>query len=322
MDRSSCPWRRPEDYLAFAARSAVIAGAAGTCYTAASAVFGKLKQWWMAPSEPKPIFNPELESQIRDITEATYNLQKNGGYFQNVLLYGPGGTGKTMVAKMIARGSNMNYIMMSGGDLAQYIKRGEHVSELNKLFESINQSFTPTILFIDEFESLARDRSKLDKAELFELLNAFLSHTGEASKKFMLIAATNRPEDIDDAVLSRMDHKLEIGLPKKEERIKILDQYIARFFNKSERALFFSHETIERMAEETDGLTGRAIFKMLNALQGKKMASSKNCLTPEMIDKTVAHFVSQEKAIGAIRTGETSMQQGTQREEGRVQDAS
>lgn len=269
-------------------------------------LFTKVKNWgnetFFMPPPPKPIFNKDLTAQINEIVFSTNNLKKNGGYFQNVLLYGPGGTGKTMVAKMIAKNSNMNYVMMSGGDLAQYIKRGEHVTELNKLFESIKSSSSPTILFIDEMESLCGDRKKMDRSELFELLNAFLSHTGEASKQVMIIGATNIPELIDEAVLSRMDRKLEIAPPDVEQRLAILTQYIERFFKASEREEFFSKDLIQEMARKTDGLTGRAVFKMINALSSKKMAKSDNKLTKEDILSVVNQFVSQEENLKRVQS--------------------
>lgn len=253
------------------------------------------KNWGV--QNAKPIFNDSIKETIEDIIDSIKNLKKNGGYFQNVLLYGPGGTGKTMFSKYIARNSGMNYIMMSGGDLAQYIKRGEHVTELNKLFEDAKNSSGPTIVFIDEAESLCRDRSQINRDELFELLNAFLNQTGEPSNKIMLILATNRPEDIDEAVLSRMDNKIEIGPPEFNERKNILKMYLTHFFSRREITNFFPEETLDQISHRTEGLTGRTLFKMLNALSTKKKCSKENRLSHEMIKQVVLRFVDQEHLI-------------------------
>ena len=81
-----------------------------------------------------------------------------------------------MISHVIAEESGMSYVKMSGGDLAQYIKRGEHVTALNKLMDMLQTSWRPWstkpwVLFIDEAESLCRDRgnlSKLPTAEFFD----------------------------------------------------------------------------------------------------------------------------------------------------------
>ncbi|MBX9923050.1 MAG: AAA family ATPase [Rhabdochlamydiaceae bacterium] len=260
---------------------------------------------WILPSlefskdtaEGKPIFHSKLSSVLEKITKTTNNLKEKKGFLQNVLLYGPGGTGKTMIAKFIARSSDMNYVMISGGDLAQYIMLGTHVSELNKLFIKINNASTPTILFIDEAESLCCNRSQLtDKPERLELLNAFLNHTGENSKKIMLMLATNRPEDIDPAILSRMDHKLQIYPPALAERKQILQLHISRLFTPQETTLF----DIEKIAQNTEGLTGRALFKMLNAIFANKSITENEKLTKDLITSTVKHFIEQEKFIAQL----------------------
>ncbi|MBX9923840.1 MAG: AAA family ATPase [Rhabdochlamydiaceae bacterium] len=254
--------------------------------------------------KPKPVYNAEITRRVTDLTNSVKNIRKNSGNFQNVLFYGPGGTGKTMISDYIARNSGMSYVKMSGGDLAQYIKRGEHVTELNKLLDKMETSWRPWsnrpwILFIDEAESFCRDRSKIPRAELIELQNAFLNRTGtsDQSKKFMLILATNRMEDLDEAVLSRMDHKIFIGPPEQKERRDIVASYVPQFFSKSEQAEFFGATQLDQIAAKTDGLTGRAIFKLLNAVSGKKAATSDFKLTQEMIDGTINDVMAQEAEV-------------------------
>src|SRR5579872_270441 len=97
------------------ASMAAIFGMAGV--VCAGSVLSKGAGWWkkklIVPADPKPIFNDQLSAEIKEITDSVNNLRKNKGYFQNVLLYGPGGTGKTMVAMEIAKNSKMNFIKMS-----------------------------------------------------------------------------------------------------------------------------------------------------------------------------------------------------------------
>ncbi len=273
----------------------------------------QMSMWsFSSPSKSQPIYSKEVTERISTLAQAVMNTRKNGGYFQNVLFYGPGGTGKTMISEYIAQNSGMSYIKMSGGDLAQYIQRGEHVTELNKVMDKANGSWRPWstrpwVLFIDEAESLCRDRSKITSQALLELQNAFLNRTGTQSKNFMLILATNRMEDLDEAVLSRMDHKIYIGPPAESERTEILKSYVGQFFSKAEQQQFFSSAQLGAIAKNTDGLTGRALFKMLNAIATKKSATSGNKLTQAIIDKTVTEFVEQEKEVErrrALKSGE------------------
>jgi MoxR-like ATPase len=250
----------------------------------------------------KPIYNADISRRITDLTSSVKNIRKNNGYFQNVLFYGPGGTGKTMISDYIAKNSGMSYVKMSGGDLAQYIKRGEHVTELNKLFSKMNSSWRPWstrpwVLFIDEAESLCKDRDKITTAELLELQNALLNLTGTQTKKFMIILATNRMEDLDEAILSRMDHKVFIGPPAEKERGDIIASYLPQFFSKAEISGFFNPSQIAKITKDTDGLTGRALFKLLNAISGKKATSDNGKLTQEMIDISVRDVMAQEREV-------------------------
>ncbi len=269
---------------------------AATAYRAGTDLYEYVKENW-GVTRGKPIFNDSIRETVDDVIEATKNLQRNGGYFQNMILYGPGGTGKTMISKYIARNSGMNYIIMSGGDLAQYIKRGEHVTELVKIFDTAKNSAGATILFIDEAESLCRDRGKMNRDELLELLNSFLNQTGEPSRKVMLVLATNRLEDIDEAVLSRMDNKVFVGPPEFEQRKQILSMYASHFFTKLERRAFFHEEALNELSTKTDGLTGRALFKMLNALSTKQKCTKTNRLTQDLVNLVVDRFVKQELEV-------------------------
>lgn len=254
------------------------------------------------PKKVTATFDNETTRRINEISKGMQNIRKNGGYFQNILFYGPGGTGKTMVSNLLADESAMSYIKMSGGDLAQYIKRGEHVTELNKLFDKMETSWRPWssrpwVLFIDEAESLCRDRDNIPTAELLELQNAFLNRTGTQSKRFALVMATNRLEDLDPAVLSRIDHKIYIGPPAEAERIKIIKSYLPQFFSSYEIASLFTDELIGEIASQTEGFTGRSLFKLLNAIGNHRAMTDNNALTKELIMQTVSDFALQEKEV-------------------------
>lgn len=252
----------------------------------------------------KPSYDTETTRRITEVSKAMQNVRKNGGPFPNVLFYGPGGTGKTMISNILAKESGMSYVKMSGGDLAQYIKRGEHVTELNKLFDNLERSWRPWsvrpwVLFIDEAESLCGDRNLMPSAELLELQNAFLNRTGTQSEKFALVLATNLLERLDPAVLSRMDYKIFIGPPAEAERVRIIKTYLPQFFTSKERSNIFTDETVDEMAKNTEGFTGRSLFKLLNAIKNQKAITDQKVLTKEAVMRTVNDFAEQEQEIAS-----------------------
>lgn len=251
------------------------------------------------PKEKKdpPIFDKELTKKMEDILAVAQNAKENDGYLENILLYGPPGTGKTMFAEMVATNSGMDYIEISGGELSQFIKDKEHVGALNRLLQEAKTSPNQTVLFIDEAESLCKKRKDLSQPYV-ELLNAFLAQTGTQDKKMMLILATNRIEDLDEAALSRMTHKIKVKRPGVEERAKIITKYVLDYFpNNEEREALFSEKKISEIAKQTDGFTGRSLFQLVNALNGRKGVAQEKQLTEKMVTELVQEFVKQEKEL-------------------------
>lgn len=260
-------------------------------------IFTPLKNLFSKPTinTRKAFFNEKISEQIEEIAASTKNISENGASFQNVILYGPPGTGKTMIAEAIAEKSDLDYVTMSSGNLTQFIKRKEHVSELNRLFDSAENGKKPTLIFIDEAEGLAKNRDDLDQ-EHVELLNTFLARTGSPSKKIMLVLATNRLKDIDQAVLNRMTHNIEINAPEFEQRVAIINQYANELFTNSPNlSRFFNQEAIQKMAQKTEGLSGRNLFYIVNAIYSLESITKNRELTQEKIDTVVDRFSPQQK---------------------------
>jgi ATPase family AAA domain-containing protein 3A/B len=254
---------------------------------------------WVFGSAPvRPIFKPDLHEQIQDIIKSTKNINRNKGEFESVLLYGPPGTGKTMVAREIAEESGMDFYLTSAAEWSAFIARKEHVTELNKFLNKIEKSGRPAVIFFDEFEAIGKDRGKLDQ-EHYEILTTLLSRTGAASKKIMLVTATNRKQDLDPAILNRMTHKVFIDVPDFEERVKILEMYINKFFTEREIRQFFSADRVHDIAQKIEGFSGRTIQQMINTIYNKKATTSNGRLTDEIIDKKVDQFVAQEQETRA-----------------------
>jgi len=142
---------------------------------------------------------------------------------KGVLLYGPPGCGKTMLAKALAKESGATFI-----NIAASVLTNKWYGESNKLVAglfSLARKCQPTIIFIDEIDSFLRERAKDDhevtgmmKAEFMTLWDGLLS----ASDRILVLGATNRPTDLDSAILRRMPKRFPIGLPDAEQRFKIL----------------------------------------------------------------------------------------------------
>ncbi len=288
-------YKYPVSFKTIAGFSA-ICGVAAAAYSGIKVLYEEYKAN-IKTEEPLPILNPDTSRALERIAKSTSDLRARDVFLQNVLFFGPGGTGKTMAAKAIAKNSDMNFVMMSGGDLPQYLEKSTHVSELNKLFAKIKGFQGPTVFFIDEAESLCRKRSDISSdMKRIELLNALLNLTGDNSKKIMLVLATNRPQDLDEAMLSRMDHKLYLGPPAYEQRKAIVKMHAEKAFTGEELALF-DDRTLAQIAIQTEDMTGRALFKMINALSSNRKLEKDGRLTRKLIDELVKQFKIQERSF-------------------------
>lgn len=147
---------------------------------------------------------------------------------KGVLLYGPPGTGKTMLAKALAKESGATFINMHVSTLTN-----KWFGESNKLVAALfglARKLQPTIVFIDEIDSFLRERSSGDheamammKAEFMTLWDGLTSSTD----RILVLGATNRPADIDSAILRRLPKRYAVGLPEASQRKKILSIMLA-----------------------------------------------------------------------------------------------
>ena len=195
------------------------------------------------------VLDKKLETRVRRLATATANTRANGAPFRNVMLYGPPGTGKTMLAKRLARHSGLDYALMTGGDVAPL--GADAVTRIHELFDWASTSRRGLLLFVDEADAflakrtggtagLTQPSSSVSSTDhpggTRSALNALLYRTGELSRDVVLVIATNRPEDLDAAVLDRMDESMEFGLPDLEARKKLLKLYFDKLVVRGEDA--------------------------------------------------------------------------------------
>jgi transitional endoplasmic reticulum ATPase len=143
---------------------------------------------------------------------------------KGVLLHGPPGTGKTLLARAVAYETDAHFITISGPEIMSKFY-GQSEENLRKVFEEAKEN-SPSIIFIDELDSIAPKRAEVTGeverrvvAQLLSLMDGL-----EARGKIIVIAATNRVNDVDNALRrpGRFDREIELGVPDTEGRYEIL----------------------------------------------------------------------------------------------------
>ncbi|XP_005952428.1 outer mitochondrial transmembrane helix translocase isoform X2 [Haplochromis burtoni] len=170
---------------------------------------------------------------------------------KGVLLYGPPGCGKTLIAKATAKEAGFTFINLKPSTLTDKFY-GES-QKLTAAVFSLASKLAPTIIFIDEIDSFLRNRSSTDheatammKAQFMTLWDGLET---DHQCQVIIMGATNRPEDIDPAILRRMPTKIHIKLPNFEQRKQILRLILEN--EKVDPLINFSH-----IAGETEGFSG------------------------------------------------------------------
>ena len=143
---------------------------------------------------------------------------------KGVLLHGPPGTGKTMLAKAVAGETSSNFISIGGPEIVSKFY-GESEGKLREIFKEAEEN-APSIIFIDEIDSIAPKRDEVNGEEERRIVAQLLSlMDGLNSRgKVVVIGATNRPNSIDEALRrpGRFDREIEIGIPDRDGRLEIL----------------------------------------------------------------------------------------------------
>ncbi len=233
--------------------------------------FGKAKARKMSKDQPTVTFadvagvDEAVEEliEIRDFLSDPERFQRIGAKIpKGVLLYGPPGTGKTLLARAVAGEAGVPFFSISGSDFVEMFV-GVGASRVRDLFEQA-KSESPAIIFVDEIDAVGRHRGAglgggHDERE--QTLNQLLVEMDgfDVSTGVILIAATNRPDILDPALLrpGRFDRQIVVDRPDLEGRKRIADVHAA---GKPLR----SDVSTDVIARRTPGFTGADIANLLN----------------------------------------------------------
>ena len=248
----------------------------------------------------------DVKEELEEIVDFLKNPAKYKRYGislpKGVLLVGPPGVGKTMIAKAVAGEASVPFFYQSGATFVQ-IYVGMGAKRVKELFSQA-KAHAPSIIFIDEIDAVGKARGGLRNDEREATLNQLLTEMDgfEDSSGVIVIAATNKIEVIDEALLrsGRFDRRIFISLPDKHDRTEILKTYLR---NKP------SEINLEELANMSVGFSGAALATWVNeAAINALRRGSQTLETSDFIavrqkvlmgKKKVLSFSNEEKKIQA-----------------------
>ncbi|XP_023551768.1 peroxisomal biogenesis factor 6-like [Cucurbita pepo subsp. pepo] len=171
---------------------------------------------------------------------------------RGILLFGPPGTGKTMLAKAIAKEAGASFINVSMSTITSKWF-GEDEKNVRALF-TLAAKVSPTIIFVDEVDSMLGQRTRVGEHEAMrKIKNEFMAHWDglltKPGERVLVLAATNRPFDLDEAIIRRFERRIMVGLPTAENREMILTTLLGK--EKVEEGL-----DMKLLAAFTEGYSG------------------------------------------------------------------
>src|SRR5271167_1269111 len=261
--------------------------------------FGKSRAKQLSKDMPKTTF-----ADVAGVDEAVEELYEIKDFLQNpsryqalgakipkgVLLYGPPGTGKTLLARAVAGEAGVPFFTISGSDFVEMFV-GVGASRVRDLFEQAKQN-SPCIIFVDEIDAVGRHRGAgmgggHDERE--QTLNQLLVEMDgfEAKDNIILIAATNRPDILDPALLrpGRFDRQIAVDRPDRKGRAKILEVHtrgkpLAKVID------------IDALAGQTPGFTGADLSNLINEAALLSARTGKREIGQEELEEGIMRVIA------------------------------
>ncbi|MRG60137.1 ATP-dependent zinc metalloprotease FtsH [Agromyces sp. CFH 90414] len=261
--------------------------------------FGKSKAKLVSKESPKVTFDDVAGSdeaieelhEIKEFLKEPAKFQAVGARIpKGVLLYGPPGTGKTLLARAVAGEAGVPFYSISGSDFVEMFV-GVGASRVRDLFEQAKQN-APAIIFVDEIDAVGRHRGAglgggHDERE--QTLNQLLVEMDGFDPKtnVILIAATNRPDILDPALLrpGRFDRQIGVDAPDLKGRQKILEVH-------SKGKPLANGVDLEVLARKTPGFTGADLANVLNEAALLTARSNAQLIDNRALDEAVDRVIA------------------------------
>lgn len=246
----------------------------------------------------------EAKEMLKEIVEFLHKPQKyadiGASLPKGALLVGPPGTGKTLIARAVAGEAKVPFFAISGSEFVQmFVEMG--AAKVRDLFRQANEK-APCIIFIDEIDAIGkrRDSGLGGNDEREQTLNQLLTEMDgfDGRKGVVILAATNRPEDLDKALLrpGRFDRRIQMELPDLEGRKAILNVHLKKV----------KHEAvdIDIVARATAGTSGAELANIVNEAALRAVRMGRSAVTTEDLEESVETVIAGAQKKGKVVSAE------------------
>ena len=247
----------------------------------------------------------EAKENLSEIVDYLHNPQKyasiGASMPKGVLLVGPPGTGKTMLAKAVAGESNVPFFSMSGSEFVEMFV-GMGASKVRDLFKQAKEK-APCIVFIDEIDAIGgkRDGRIGGNDEREQTLNQLLTEMDgfEDNNGIIILAATNRPESLDPALLrpGRFDRRVPVELPDLQGREAILKVH-------SRKVRLSDDIDLKAIARMAAGASGAELANIINEAALRAVRDGRNAATQADLEESVEVVIAGYQKKNAILSDE------------------
>ena len=246
----------------------------------------------------------EAEESLAEIVDYLHNPDKykaiGASMPKGVLLVGPPGTGKTMLAKAVAGEANVPFFSMSGSEFVEMFA-GMGAAKVRDLFKQAKEK-APCIVFIDEIDAIGKKReggALGGNDEREQTLNQLLTEMDgfEGNNGVMLLAASNRPESLDPALTrpGRFDRRIPVELPDLQGRAKILQVHAKKI--KTE-----PHIDYQQVARMASGASGAELANMVNEAALRAVRDGRTAVTQQDLEESIEVVIAGYQKKNAILT--------------------